>query len=328
MKKFFKWAGLVFGALVGLITIGSVVIYFKSQSRLTRIYDLPKEVVSIPKDAESIQRGRHIFQFRGCEACHSTGGYIDVAGSESSVDSHLSLPSQDIPHMEGHVYLDDPAIGKVVASNLTAGEGGVGNKYKDRDWVHAIRHGIRPDKTPLLFMPSTEFYFLSDEDLASVIAYIKSAPPVDHVLPPSAISWTGRAVMTLVPTITFIPAELIPHAAPRPVAPQAGITPEYGEYLTHSCKVCHGQTMSGGRIPGFPSSWPPAPNLTFGSGSVLPSWTEEGFMSTIRTGITPEGIKLRAQYMPWGSYKFMNDDELKAVWVYLQSLPKMEYGNR
>jgi hypothetical protein len=38
--------------------------------------------------------------------------------------------------------------------------------------------------------------------------------------------------------------------------------------------------------------------------------------------------ELRAQYMPWGSYKFMSDDELKAVWAYLKSLPMLEYGNR
>ena len=68
--------------------------------------------------------------------------------------------------------------------------------------------------------------------------------------------------------------------------------------------------MSGGTIPGFPSSWPPAPNLTFGAGSALPGWEAEDFINTIRTGSTPEAMKLRAGYMPWGSYKFMNDDEL------------------
>jgi mono/diheme cytochrome c family protein len=230
--------------------------------------------------------------------------------------------------MEGNVYLDDPAIGKVNASNLTSGKGGVGSAYTDQDWVGAIRHGVRPDKTPLLFMPATEFYFLSDEDLRAVIAYIKSVPPVDHELPISSLSWTGRVVMTLVPSITFIPAELIAHEAPRPVAPKVGITPEYGEYLTYSCKVCHGPTMSGGPIPGFPSSWPPAPNLTFGEGSALPAWSEGDFVNTIRIGVTPEGREVRAEYMPWGSYKFMSDDELKAVWVYLQSLPKLELGNR
>jgi mono/diheme cytochrome c family protein len=230
--------------------------------------------------------------------------------------------------MEGNIYLDDPAIGKVVASNLTSGKGGVGSGRTDRDWIRSVRHGIRPDGTPLLFMPSTEFYFLSDEDLGAVIAYIKSAPPVDNELPPSKLSMTGRIVMTFLPDFTFIPAELIPHEAPRPVAPEIGVTPEYGAYLTYSCKVCHGLTMSGGPIPGFPSSWPPAPNLTFGPGSALPAWTEDGFIQTIRTGVTPERRKIRGEFMPWGSYKYMSDNELKAVWIYLQSLPKLEYGNR
>ena len=230
--------------------------------------------------------------------------------------------------MEGNIYLDDPAIGRVVASNLTSGQGGVGSGYTNRDWVRAIRHGVRADRSAMLFMPATEFYFLSDEDLGAVIAYIKSAPPVDNELPPSTLSWTGRLVMTIAPDITFLPAELIPHNEPRPLAPEVGITPEYGAYLTYSCKVCHGQTMSGGPIPGFPASWPPAPNLTFGAGSVLPLWTGPEFINTIRTGITPEGRKIRGEYMPWGSYKFMSDDELKAVWAYLQSLPKLEYGNR
>ncbi|MBN2115721.1 MAG: c-type cytochrome [Anaerolineales bacterium] len=328
MQKFLKRAGIVLGVLVGLMLLSLAVIYSRTQARLTRVYELPEGTVPIPVDSASVERGKHIFQFRGCEACHSEGGFIDLPEAGRAPDSHLNLPSQDIPHMEGNIYLDDPAVGLVVASNLTSGRGGVAGDYTDQGWVHAIRHGIRADGTPLLFMPSTEFYFLSDEDLGAVIAYIKSAPPVDHELPVSTVSWTGRVVMTLVPAITFIPAELIPHMAARPVAPQAGITPEYGEYLTYSCKVCHGPTMSGGPIPGFPSSWPPALNLTFGAGSSLPSWSEADFMSTIRTGVTPDGRELRLRYMPWTSYRFMSDDELKAVWVYLQSLPSLEYGKR
>jgi mono/diheme cytochrome c family protein len=325
MKTILKWVGIVFGVLVGLIVITLVAIYFKSQARLTRVYEVPGETVAIPTDSASIEYGQHIFRFRGCEACHSAGKYSNL--SEQTLGTHLSGSSRDVTRMEGNVYLDDPAVGKVVASNLTAGKGGVGSGYTDQGWVRAIRHGIRPDGTPLLFMPSTEFYFLSDEDLGAVIAYIKSAPPADHELPRSSISWTGRIVMTLVSSITFIPAELIPHSGPRPVAPKVGITPEYGEYLTHSCKVCHGLTMSGGTIPGFPSSWPSAPNLTFGTGSALPTWSEEGFMNTLRTGVTPEGRQVRGEYMPWGSYKFMSEEELKAVWAYLQSLPSLDHGN-
>lgn len=327
MKKFLKWVGIVLGGLAGLLIISLVVIYSKTQARLTRVYDLPAETVAIPEDAASLEDGRHIFRFRGCEACHSSGEYLDLSGPGQTGNIHLVSPSQDVPHMEGHVYLDDPAMGKVIATNLTPGKGGVGASYTDEDWVRAIRHGIRPDGSPLLFMPSTEFYFLSDKDLGAVIAYIKSAPPVDHEQPRSSLSLTGRVIMTLLPAFTFIPAELIPQDVPRPASPEPGITPEYGEYLTPSCKVCHGLTMSGGPIPGFPSSWPPALNLTFGEGSSLPTWTENDFMTAIRTGRTPDGRELRAKYMPWRSYKYMEDDELKAVWVYLQSLPHKAYGN-
>ncbi len=177
MKKFLKWAGIVFSALVGLIVIVLVGIQLKTQARLTRVYDIPEQAVAVPMDEAAIERGQHIFRIRGCEACHSDGGYLDLSETSPAFDAHLDSASQDIPRMEGQVYMDDPAIGKVIASNLTSGRGGVGSVYTDQDWARAIRHGIRASGTPLLFMPSTEFYFLSDEDLAAIIAYIKSAPP-------------------------------------------------------------------------------------------------------------------------------------------------------
>jgi len=325
MKRLLMWIG---GVLFVLIILSLVGIYSSSEKRLNRVYEIPEEKVKIPRNTESVEYGKHIFQFRGCEACHSAGSADTVTSGEFGLQAHLNLPSQDVPLMEGNVYLDDPAVGKVVASNLTSGKGGVGDVYEDMDWVKAIRHGIRPDGSLLLFMPSTEFYFLSDEDLGVVVAYIETAPPVDNVLPLSNVSFVGRIVMTLVPEITFIPAELIPHTAEQPASPKVGVTPEYGEYLTYSCKVCHGLTMSGGKIPGFPANWPPAPNLTQGYGSALPAWDEDGFIITLRTGKTPGGVQLRSEYMPWASYKYMYDDELRAVWVYLQSLPPRDYGNR
>jgi mono/diheme cytochrome c family protein len=326
MKRFLKWVGIVLAGLI-LLFVGLLIYsYFSSQSRLHRAYKVAQEPVAIPVDEDSIAYGRHIFQFRGCQACHSAWANTVVPGAGES--AHMDLPAQHTPEMEGNVYLEDPAIGQVNASNLTSGLGGVAPQYNDLTWVRAIRHGIRYDGTPLLFMPSTEFYFMSDRDLSAVIAYIKSVGPMDNVLPVSSLSITGRLVMTLVPAITFIPAELIPHDDPRPVAPEPGITPEYGQYLSYSCPVCHGPNMSGGPIPGFPSSWPPALNLTFGPGSALPKWTVQGFINTLRTGKTPEGLELRRQYMPWTSYRYMSDAELRAVWAYLQSLPLREYGNR
>lgn len=302
MKKILKAFGIVLGALTGLIIISLVVTYIKTEARLNRVYDVPREALTIPTDGTAIAHGRRIFQFRGCMACHG--------------DS-----------LEGKVYLDDPALGKVIAGNLTKGEGGFGVTFTDADWTAAIRYGIRPDGTPLLFMPSTEFYFLSDADLAEVIAFIKSVPPVDHVQALSSVSLTGRVIMALVPAVSFMSAEFIPMEAPRPVAPEPGISAAYGEYLTYSCRVCHGPTMSGGVIPTFPSYYPPAPNLTWGAGSRLPAWEEQDFIHFIRTGMS-HGKFVDTKYMPWGSYQYMTDDEIRAVWLHLQSLPQKAYGNR
>ncbi len=328
MKKFLKWAGIVLAVLVGLLVVGLGIVYQKTEARLNKVYDIPKEVVVIPTDAQSIARGKHIYQFRGCQSCHGGSDAYNPLLLQSQADGSLPHNIEDIDRLQGNIYMDDPAVGKVIATNLTSGKGGVADKYTDETWARAIRHGIRYDGKPLLFMPSSEFYYMSDEDLGAVIAYVKSVPPVDNELPASQVSMTGRILMTLVPAVTFMPAELIPHDAPRPVAPTVAVTPEYGEYLTHSCKVCHGPTMSGGKIPAFPSSWPAAPNLTWGSGSALPRWTEANFITAMRTGERPQGQPINSTYMPWTSFRYMDDLELKAVWVYLQNLPQKDLGNR
>jgi len=302
MKAVLKKIGIVFGILIGLVVLANLILYTFGGSRLNHVYTIPDESIVIPSDDESLAEGKRIFQYRGCEACH---------GEE----------------LQGLVYLDNPAIGQVITPNLTTGEGGIGSQRTDEDLLRSIRHGVRPDGTPLLFMPSTEFYFLSDKDSGMVIAYIRSVPPVNNEMPASKLSFTGRIVMNITKEITFLPAELIPHDAPRPAAPEPGITPEYGEYLTYSCKVCHGPTLSGGEIPGFPPEWPSAPNLTSGKGSRLPTWGEEGFIEIMNTG-KKHGRTINPDYMPWKSYRHMTDDELRAVYTYLQSVQPKDFGNR
>ncbi len=303
MRTFFKWIGAIGVFLALLLAAAGGWVYFSTQERLNRIYDISPEKVFIPADQVSIENGRHIFQFRGCMACHGD-------------------------QLQGKIYLNDPMMGTVSASNLTRGAGGIGADYNDQDWVRSIRHGIRPNGKPLLFMPSTEFYFLSDADLGDVIAYIKSVPAAENPQAISTLSFTGRVVMTLVPAITFIPAELIPHSAPRPAAPARAETAAYGEYLTQSCKVCHGLGMSGGEIPGFPADWPPAANLTTSTERYLPYWSKSDFVKVIRTGVTRHGREIDPTYMPWTSYQYMDDLELQAVWLYLLSLPPRPFGSR
>ncbi len=300
--KSLKWVGIVLAGIFGVFLIIVLILYGLGQARLKKNYQVSVKPVPIPGAETSLAEGKRIFQYRGCEACHAED-------------------------LGGKVYLDNPALGQVITPNLTAGQGGIGPLRTDEDLLRAITHGLRPDGTPLLFMPSTEFYYMSGEDLGRVLAYIRSVPPIDNHPSPSALSFTGFVVMNLTRDITFLPAELIPHDESPPPAPQPGITPEYGQYLAISCMVCHGPSYSGGEILGFPPEWPAAPNLTSGKGSRLPVWGEEGFIEIIRTG-KKHGRTINPDYMPWKSYRHMTDDELRAVFAFLMSLPPTDFGNR
>jgi mono/diheme cytochrome c family protein len=197
----------------------------------------------------------------------------------------------------------------------------VGARYTDADWVRAIRHGVRPDGSPLLFMPTANFYHLTDADVAAIIAYLRSLPAVDNQPPASQIYPLGRALMAA--GQLSLPAESLDHRAPRVPAPPAGRTAEYGRYLTtiSTCRDCHGANLSGGPIdePGAP----PAPNLT--PGGALVGWSEDDFIQTIRTGLRPGGSPL-LEPMPWQIAAQMTDDELGAIFRYLRSLPALPYN--
>lgn len=295
MKKVLKYTSYGLLTLLGILFVVYLAFSFQTNAHMNKAYTIEPAEVHIPVDSASIARGKHIVESRGCTDCHGAD-------------------------MEGRVFIDDFAMGKVVATNLTGGKGGVQSIYSDADWVRAIRHGIHRSGRPLLVMPSNEYYYLGDEDLGAVIAYLKSLPPVDNPLPAHNIGPLARVLYPLGKLDQLLPAELIDHAAPRPVTPVAAVTPEYGEYLAVGCQGCHYPNLEGGPsvVPGFP----PAPSLTRNGN--LARWSEADFIRAIRSGKTPDGKELNNAYMPWQNFGKMNDTELQAIWIYLQTLPRSE----
>ncbi|MCL4562993.1 MAG: cytochrome c [Chloroflexi bacterium] len=221
----------------------------------------------------------------------------------------------------GQVYFTVPGMLTIPTPNLTAGAGGVGATFSDEDWVRAIRHGVRPDGSALFIMPSKAFHYLSDEDLGAVIAYVKSLSPVDNPMPERRVELLGR-MMIGVGMFPPFAADWIDHAGQAPAAPQPGVNIAYGEYLAHICTECHGANLNGAPF-GPPGQEVPSPNLT--PGGELAAWSEEGFIHTLRTGVTPS-MQTLSEEMPWKSFGQMTDDELKALWLYLHSLPAREQG--
>jgi len=207
-------------------------------------------------------------------------------------------------------------MAKLIASNLTRGRGGVLGNYTDPQLEAAIRHGVGPDGRGLLFMPSQEFQYLSDEDVAAIIAYVRSVPPVDRQLGGSSVGPIGR-VLLLTGAMPLLPAELIDHDAARRPVPPAAPTREYGEYQARvgGCFGCHGPAL-GGSAEGH--GGPPPANLTPGGG--LGAWTEADFFTAMRTGKRPDGTAIDPA-MPWRAVGRLTDDELRALWLYLRSVP-------
>jgi hypothetical protein len=48
-------------------------------------------------------------------------------------------------------------------------------------------------------------------------------------------------------------------------------------------------------------------------------WTAEQFLTALHTGMTPSGRQL-TEAMPWMVYGTMTDDDLTAIYNYLQTL--------
>jgi mono/diheme cytochrome c family protein len=178
-------------------------------------------------------------------------------------------------------------------------------------------------------MPSHEYWHLSDEDLAAVISFIRSARPVDRTWPAPSVGPLPR-VMAVLDQMDLLPAEKIDHNAPRPPAPKPGPTAEYGEHMvvTGGCMGCHGPTLSGGAIPAHPPEFPPAGNLTPDKATGLGTWTEGDFFRLLREGKRPDGRQIDPRYMPWKYTAQLTDDEIRAIWLYLQTIEAKPKGNR
>jgi len=196
-------------------------------------------------------------------------------------------------NLSGMLLANDPFLGTIPASNLTSGNGGIARSYSDTDWIRAIRHGVKPDDRSEIFMYN--YSTMSDQDLGALIAYLKSIPPVDSTFPAKRYG----PIIPIAPAIgLFTPAaELIDHNATRPADPEPGATIEYGKYLSTICTECHGTSLPG----------------------KLENWKEEDFVNAVRTGVLPNGRQLPAAMSP-KTFGELNDTELAALWLYLQSL--------
>jgi mono/diheme cytochrome c family protein len=237
---------------------------------------------------ERIERGEHI-AYSMCAACPTVDGEFPLNGGTNLLE--------DIPM----------PLGAATPPNLTPSDRIA--DWSDDELMRAIREGTNPSGHRLAVMSSQNFGLMAREDLESIIAYLRTQPEVEFTTKPKQ-SLTPLSMVFV--TIGFFPLKPLVGAGFPTVAP-VGPTVEYGEYLAGyiDCVLCHGEGLPGGTNP----IGPPGPSLGHVAG-----WATEQFVTTLRTGVNPNGEALDPDEMPWEYFGRLNDEGLTAVYGYAKSV--------
>lgn len=219
------------------------------------------------------------------------------------------------PDLGGMMFLDEMPFIRLAAPNLTAAARG--GAWSDADFERALRHGIGRDGRKLFIMPSQEYTYLSDQDIADILAWVRAMPAVERDLPARTFGPVGRTMVALgkVPFQSdLIAADPDAKHLERPAA---DALPELGHYYTRLCTGCHGLDLAGGLPIGPGAPTPPA--LT--PAGPLRNYSFDDFKTVFATGLTPDGRELDPDIMPWQAIGFAQPHEIEAIWTYLRALP-------
>ena len=259
-----------------------------------------------------LERGRYLAEARhGCVFCHSERDW-SAPGAPPRADR---LGAGVVWTAEGMPWLTAP--------NLTPDpDTGIG-RASDDALARAIREGIGLDGRALFaLMPYGEFRRIPDEDVAAIVVYLRSLPPVRNPLPTTALPFPLSVIMRGVPA---------PLEGPVP-APDLSTPEKRGEYVlrTSACHHCHtpmkrGQPdatldMAGGSEFESPAGRVFATNLTPDPTGIA-HYDAATFVQVMRTG------KLGTLHpmMPWAMYSRMNDEDLGALYAYMRTLKPVKH---
>lgn len=285
---FVKWAGSILSGLLMLVLSAVSITAMLGMYKFYNPKHNPAPELQVEGTPEQIARGEHLAG-AFCASCHSTTGDLPMSGG---VDLANDIPIN---------------LGSFVSSNLTPA--GPLQNYTDGEIFRALRENVNEDGERLVMMGLINVRNISDEDMKAIIAYLRNQEAVENDTPnpPDNANFTA---LLLFGAGLFTDQELI---AGEVIAPEKAATVEYGEFMISylDCSTCHGADLSGGTDP----MGPQGPSLR-----VVKDWTEEEFITTLRTGVNPIGDELGG-LMPWKATGRLDDEELGALYQYLTSLP-------
>jgi len=311
MKKIFKIFGIAAGVLVVIIIAG--ILYFNSTFPKVD----PPANAKVEMTADRISRGSYLANHvTVCMDCHSkrdwtkfTGPIITgtLGGGGDVFDEKIGFP------------------GKVMVKNITPAS--IGN-WSDGELIRAITCGVTKDNIALFpMMPYPNYNNLTQEDIYSIVAYIRNLKPIENKLPDTELNFP----------LNFI-VKTMPIKSRNPMIFDRNNPVEYGKYLVTlaSCIDCHTQSEKGKPLPGLefaggegfqlPAGLVKSANITPDNETGIGSWAKETFVKRFKDFSNDSSIVIPVSEnefntpMPWTMYAGMTDEDLSAIYDYLRTV--------
>ena len=318
MRKVLKVLGILLGIII-LFIAGAAIYVKKALPDVGPAPDL--KIVSTP---EKVEKGKYLANHVViCMDCHSTRDWTYFAGPMKP----------DSLGMGGEIFDQTMGFpGSIHAANITPS--GIGD-WTDGEVFRAITTGVRKNGKPIFpVMPYHNYGKIDPKDIESIIAYIRTLPPIEHKVPESSYDFPMNFI------IHTIPKKSEPTKRPPSTDRVA-----YGRYLVRaaSCGECHTpfdkgtfdttKYLAGGRTFSLPSGDVTSANLTSDKETGLGNLTKEAFMGKF-TAYRDSAYSHRkidfmkdfATVMPWPVYSGMKDDDLSAIYDYLVTLKPINHN--
>lgn len=280
-----KWMWIT-GVLAGLPLLAGAVLFAVSEFKLRDFSTPPPFETAIPNDPARIENGRHIARTRGCFGCHGQ-------------------------QLEGRVFADQWYwVDVAVAPNLAR----FARDHDAQVLEAAIRHGVGHDGKALWSMPSYNFTYLSDDEIADLIAYLRSAPVVSKDLPEPSLGLPVRWQLATGQDDHM--AAWVQSLPSKTVKPEEGHAMANGEQLAMTtCNECHGLDLRGAWAEKDFST----PDL-----AIVAAYSWNDFVNLMKNGEasggrTDMGLMTMVARDRFASF---TDQELEDLYLFLQSLPK------
>jgi mono/diheme cytochrome c family protein len=289
--------------IIGVIV--SIICLFLLYVQLTfkQNFDVQRTGIKSTTDSSTIARGKYlVLGAAHCYTCHMPDSMLRKGYREEMIGGNpLKTP-----------------FATFYTPNITSDkETGIGN-FTDEQLARAIRYNVNHNSKAMVgFMT---YNGMSDDDIRAIVSYLRSTPPIRNVVPDHDYNMLGKILMRF----------LLKPATPTVENLQPDTTAVYGKYLAYNvtnCAGCHTKRGSRGEFVGEPFaggySWDiadakyTAANLTpDDSTGRITKWSQDVFIQRFRTGRVLENSP-----MPWDAYQTLSDNDLKALYNYLQQLP-------